>query len=300
MARFVGTSDLVKCSFCGKSHKQVDKLIAGPGVYICNECIELCNDIIIIEGPGGPGGAESPEVPRSDDQRRWREAQRALVGRLGRQPTVSELAAELGWTEERLTTVRRGAWAALTRAAASPTDVAGELRGLQRQLERLARRVAGLVGQSRDGDPGETVIASGSFEGGIAWIIDAGGDDEQYWTGLRLAYTHGGGMAGPKLWGDELINVYTGRDDDGPLGIAVRAEPRVVGVELVDLGGAARPLVACGGGVIDGLRFYVGLAWAAPPEAEQAGTFGLRELRARDQAGGVVATYDLTFWDRKD
>ncbi|HZN13593.1 MAG TPA: ATP-dependent Clp protease ATP-binding subunit ClpX [Acidimicrobiales bacterium] len=41
-----GGGDLVKCSFCGKSQKQVRKLIAGPGVYICDECIELCNDII--------------------------------------------------------------------------------------------------------------------------------------------------------------------------------------------------------------------------------------------------------------
>ena len=38
--------DLVKCSFCGKSQKQVKKLIAGPSVYICDECIDLCNDII--------------------------------------------------------------------------------------------------------------------------------------------------------------------------------------------------------------------------------------------------------------
>ena len=35
-----------KCSFCGKSQKQVKKLIAGPGVYICDECIDLCNEII--------------------------------------------------------------------------------------------------------------------------------------------------------------------------------------------------------------------------------------------------------------
>ncbi|HUY86656.1 MAG TPA: ATP-dependent Clp protease ATP-binding subunit ClpX [Acidimicrobiales bacterium] len=46
MAKFGEGSDLVKCSFCGKSQKQVKKLIAGPGVYICDECIELCNDII--------------------------------------------------------------------------------------------------------------------------------------------------------------------------------------------------------------------------------------------------------------
>ncbi|MHB1486355.1 MAG: ATP-dependent Clp protease ATP-binding subunit ClpX [Acidimicrobiales bacterium] len=46
MAKFGDGGDLVKCSFCGKSQKQVKKLIAGPGVYICDECIDLCNDII--------------------------------------------------------------------------------------------------------------------------------------------------------------------------------------------------------------------------------------------------------------
>ena len=46
MAKFGESSELVKCSFCGKSQKQVKKLIAGPGVYICDECIDLCNDII--------------------------------------------------------------------------------------------------------------------------------------------------------------------------------------------------------------------------------------------------------------
>jgi ATP-dependent Clp protease ATP-binding subunit ClpX len=48
--------DLLKCSFCGKSQKQVKKLIAGPGVYICDECIDLCNEIIEEEL------AESTEV----------------------------------------------------------------------------------------------------------------------------------------------------------------------------------------------------------------------------------------------
>ncbi len=42
-------NDLLKCSFCGKTQKQVKKLIAGPGVYICDECIDLCNEIIIEE-----------------------------------------------------------------------------------------------------------------------------------------------------------------------------------------------------------------------------------------------------------
>jgi ATP-dependent Clp protease ATP-binding subunit ClpX len=48
----IGESDLLKCSFCGKSQKQVKKLIAGPGVYICDECIDLCNEILEEEFAG--------------------------------------------------------------------------------------------------------------------------------------------------------------------------------------------------------------------------------------------------------
>ena len=49
MARVGESGDLLKCSFCGKSQKQVKKLIAGGGVYICDECIDLCNEIIESE-----------------------------------------------------------------------------------------------------------------------------------------------------------------------------------------------------------------------------------------------------------
>ena len=49
MARTSDGSDVFKCSFCGKSQKQVERLISGPGVYICEECIELCNEIIAEE-----------------------------------------------------------------------------------------------------------------------------------------------------------------------------------------------------------------------------------------------------------
>ena len=41
--------DLLKCSFCGKAQNQVVKLIAGPGVYICDTCIDLCNQIMVEE-----------------------------------------------------------------------------------------------------------------------------------------------------------------------------------------------------------------------------------------------------------
>jgi ATP-dependent Clp protease ATP-binding subunit ClpX len=58
------TSDLLKCTFCGKSQKQVRKLIAGPSVYICDECIELCNEIIEEElGNQARAQTESLDLP---------------------------------------------------------------------------------------------------------------------------------------------------------------------------------------------------------------------------------------------
>ncbi len=63
MARIGETGDLLKCSFCGKSQKQVKKLIAGPGVYICDECIDLCNEIIEEELTEATG-ASLGELPK--------------------------------------------------------------------------------------------------------------------------------------------------------------------------------------------------------------------------------------------
>ena len=64
MAKLGEGGELLKCSFCGKSQKQVKKLIAGPGVYICDECIDLCNEIIDEElaGPSEDpvGGLPAP------------------------------------------------------------------------------------------------------------------------------------------------------------------------------------------------------------------------------------------------
>ncbi|MDG1059941.1 MAG: ClpX C4-type zinc finger protein, partial [Synechococcus sp. cluster3_bin.96] len=53
----------LKCSFCGKSQEQVRKLIAGPGVYICDECIDLCNEILdeeLIDAQGNPRHGAEP------------------------------------------------------------------------------------------------------------------------------------------------------------------------------------------------------------------------------------------------
>ncbi|OIH97253.1 ATP-dependent Clp protease ATP-binding subunit ClpX [Curtobacterium sp. MCBA15_001] len=66
MARIGESADLLKCSFCGKSQKQVQQLIAGPGVYICDECVELCNEIIeerLAEASDESGSGEF-ELPK--------------------------------------------------------------------------------------------------------------------------------------------------------------------------------------------------------------------------------------------
>jgi ATP-dependent Clp protease ATP-binding subunit ClpX len=63
VARIGDGGDLLKCSFCGKSQKQVKKLIAGPGVYICDECIDLCNEII-EEELSDSGDVKWDELPK--------------------------------------------------------------------------------------------------------------------------------------------------------------------------------------------------------------------------------------------
>ncbi|MFC0676170.1 ATP-dependent Clp protease ATP-binding subunit ClpX [Brachybacterium hainanense] len=68
MARTNESSDVFKCSFCGKSQKQVERLISGPGVFICEECIELCNEIIAEENQAAQvTEEEQAELPRPQE-----------------------------------------------------------------------------------------------------------------------------------------------------------------------------------------------------------------------------------------
>lgn len=64
MATTHDSANLLKCSFCGKSQQQVRKLIAGGGVYICDECIELCNEIIEEELAGAQAAGETSDPDR--------------------------------------------------------------------------------------------------------------------------------------------------------------------------------------------------------------------------------------------
>lgn len=62
-------NDTIKCSFCGKSRDEVDRILAGPGVYICNECIQLCREILEEEPAlADTDAAEAPhELPKPVD-----------------------------------------------------------------------------------------------------------------------------------------------------------------------------------------------------------------------------------------
>ncbi len=67
MARMGESGDLFKCSFCGKSQRQVKKLIAGPGVYICDECIDLSNEIIEEEFSEASDVGMFDELPKPSE-----------------------------------------------------------------------------------------------------------------------------------------------------------------------------------------------------------------------------------------
>ncbi len=66
MARPTDGNEQLLCSFCGKSQRQVKKLIAGPGVYICDECIDLCNEII-DEEMAAPANLDIDNLPKPDE-----------------------------------------------------------------------------------------------------------------------------------------------------------------------------------------------------------------------------------------
>ncbi|MGH3258706.1 MAG: ClpX C4-type zinc finger protein [Streptosporangiaceae bacterium] len=93
------TAIQVRCSFCAKPSSEVGKVIAGPGVYICNECVELCNDILRAEQqePSDPG-AQLPawEETMTDEQ---------ILDLL---PRVAAVGAQTEASLQRLVTILRG------------------------------------------------------------------------------------------------------------------------------------------------------------------------------------------------
>lgn len=104
MKRFGEAGEQVKCSFCGKPQKAVKKLVAGPGVYICDECIGLCNEILLGEGfltsiTSLPASADALTVSRAELLVLARTLDQAL-GVL--EPTNARLADEVSRLATRL------------------------------------------------------------------------------------------------------------------------------------------------------------------------------------------------------
>jgi ATP-dependent Clp protease ATP-binding subunit ClpX len=81
----------LKCSFCGKSQEQVRKLIAGPGVYICDECVELCNEILDEELLEAPPAASSRS---SENSKRRSQGDRLSLGQLPKPTEIKKYLDE--------------------------------------------------------------------------------------------------------------------------------------------------------------------------------------------------------------
>ena len=92
MAEKKGSSSekVLYCSFCGKSQHEVKKLIAGPSVFICDECIELCNDIIRDEVPADGAQARSRRSPTCRSRARSRRSlDQYVIGQEAAKRTLS-------------------------------------------------------------------------------------------------------------------------------------------------------------------------------------------------------------------
>jgi hypothetical protein len=89
----------VRCSFCAKQSSEVAKVIAGPGVYICNECVGLCNDILLQEQqkPSEPG----TQLPAREDAMTDEQILDLL-------PRIASVGAQTEASLQRLVTILRG------------------------------------------------------------------------------------------------------------------------------------------------------------------------------------------------
>jgi hypothetical protein len=121
------TGHLPICSFCGKSHTEVRKLIAGPGVYVCDQCVDLCEKIIADELAKGtpaedrPDKAESTALPQPPLWERIDSVDQAL-------DLIPKVAAAGAQAEANLTSLVRR-----TRALGATWAKIGEALGMTRQ-----------------------------------------------------------------------------------------------------------------------------------------------------------------------
>jgi DNA-directed RNA polymerase specialized sigma subunit len=121
------------CSFCGKSQAQLKKLIAGPGVHICDECVDLCNEILREGDRVGDLDLEPLLVKRNADERRLVILRFGLDDdRVGDLDDLEPLLAKLNADERRLVILRCG----LDRAEPRTLDRVGQELGMTREEVR--------------------------------------------------------------------------------------------------------------------------------------------------------------------
>lgn len=109
------------CSFCMKSNTEVGALVAGPGVFICNECVDLCTQIIAAKGDAADGKAEGENVPSPTLWERFEDVDSVL-------DVLPQAAAAGAQVEENLTQLVRRA-----RALGATWARIGEALGMTRQ-----------------------------------------------------------------------------------------------------------------------------------------------------------------------
>jgi ATP-dependent protease Clp, ATPase subunit len=83
MSKKGNSGDVLRCSFCNKSQRDVKKLIAGPTVYICDECVDICLDIIAEDRKDEPGALEaSGSLPKPKEIKEFLDLY--VIGQIGR------------------------------------------------------------------------------------------------------------------------------------------------------------------------------------------------------------------------
>jgi uncharacterized Zn finger protein len=107
-----GDESSLACSFCGKEREAIQKLVAGPGVYICNECVDLCNQIIVEEvGKKAAVALSRPDASEADEIERMvalhrsreqvdREVASVVRGLRARGVTWTRIGEALGMTRQ--------------------------------------------------------------------------------------------------------------------------------------------------------------------------------------------------------
>ena len=137
--------------------------------------------------------------------------------------------------------------------------------------------------------PELAVVAEGALPSGHRWIVTAGGTRDDYYTMLETVHPDGhrdeGGMGGPPLYPDSVMNTYTGGAEGGPRRIVVRADPRVARVRVQLASGERVELPPLATRPDVGVSFFATLL----PQ-----TAGLVSVTALDAGGEVLEPQDLS------